>query len=181
MVQWKANAVLKRILKVPNQPLHIYALKLLKAQVPYLGKKWRGNNMHVISAIYMNLRHRLKEEYLSGDFDSDPLEASKKDEELRNMVSSFNLRRRQQVFLEAGKTVKGDAKLDFHIEIEDSSHLEKEFSGWDGLESFKPLSSLEFHEEDSLIHSLDDTDYESENEVEWDENWTNGAKNITKN
>jgi hypothetical protein len=165
MVQWKANAILKRILKVPNTPLHIYALKLLKSQIPYLGKKWRGNNMHVISAIYMNLRHRLKEDYLTGDFDSDPVEASKKEQELRDLVSSFNARRRKQYFIEAGKTVKAELKLG-------SSEFENEpIDISEKAESIKPLSTLEFEAEDSFFDSTDDLDYKSENEEAWDEAW----------
>ncbi|ORY36842.1 hypothetical protein BCR33DRAFT_472176 [Rhizoclosmatium globosum] len=34
LVQWKASAVLKRIIKVPSPPLQLPALKLLKSQVP---------------------------------------------------------------------------------------------------------------------------------------------------
>ena len=41
LVQWKSSAVLKRILKTNNSDLSLYALKLLKSQIPYLGKKWR--------------------------------------------------------------------------------------------------------------------------------------------
>ena len=44
LVQWKSSAVLKRILKTSNPDLSLYALKLLKSQIPYLGKKWRQSN-----------------------------------------------------------------------------------------------------------------------------------------
>jgi hypothetical protein len=43
MVQWKASAVLKRVSKVQNVPLQLYALKVMKSLVPYLGRKWRGS------------------------------------------------------------------------------------------------------------------------------------------
>ena len=44
LVQWKVSAVLKRILKTTNPDLSLYALKLLKSQIPYLGKKWRQSS-----------------------------------------------------------------------------------------------------------------------------------------
>ncbi|KAJ3253529.1 Factor arrest protein 11 [Boothiomyces macroporosus] len=83
LVQWKASAVLKRMLKVNNPYLDLYALKVLKSQIPLLGKKWRSNNMPIISMIYQRLSHKLKEEYLSG-------ENEKQDLDLRNLVANFN-------------------------------------------------------------------------------------------
>ncbi|KAJ3268445.1 Factor arrest protein 11 [Terramyces sp. JEL0728] len=95
LVQWKASAVLKRMIKVSNPYLELYVLKLLKSQVPLLGKKWRTNNMHIISLIYQRLSHKLKEEYLSGEMEADADEAIKQDSELRDLVTSFNDRLKQ--------------------------------------------------------------------------------------
>ncbi|KAJ3336864.1 Factor arrest protein 11, partial [Kappamyces sp. JEL0680] len=92
MVQWKAQAVLKRILKVRVDSISEPTLKLLKSQIPYLGKKWRSNNMMVISQIFMTIGHRLREEYLCGEGDTDPVEAQKKDGELRELVAFFHQR-----------------------------------------------------------------------------------------
>lgn len=36
------KAILKRILKVSHPVLELYTLKVLKSQVPYLGRKWRS-------------------------------------------------------------------------------------------------------------------------------------------
>ncbi|KAJ3323856.1 Factor arrest protein 11 [Boothiomyces sp. JEL0866] len=90
LVQWKASAVLKRMLKVNNPYLDLYALKVLKSQIPLLGKKWRSNNMQIISLIYQRLSHKLKEEYLAGEMEADADEAIKQDLDLRNLVASFN-------------------------------------------------------------------------------------------
>jgi hypothetical protein len=92
MTQWKAQAVLKRILKTKIDCISEPTLKLLKSQVPFLGKKWRTNNMMVISQIYMSIGHRLREDYLCGEGDSDPVEAQKKDLELRELVKFYNSR-----------------------------------------------------------------------------------------
>jgi len=43
LVQWKTSAVLKRILRVNHVGIQLYALKLLKSQIPFLGKKWKSS------------------------------------------------------------------------------------------------------------------------------------------
>ncbi|KAJ3109212.1 Factor arrest protein 11 [Physocladia obscura] len=92
LVQWKASAVLKRIIKVPSIPLQIYALKLLKSQIPYMGKKWRSSNMKVITSIYLHLRPNLCEEFLSGDSDTDSDEAMAQEQNLRSLIACYHHR-----------------------------------------------------------------------------------------
>ena len=72
LVQYKSSAILKRVLKV-NQPLlQLYTLKVIKSQIPYCGRKWRQANMKVITAIYLNCRPDLKDDWLAGaDVDGD--------------------------------------------------------------------------------------------------------------
>lgn len=41
MVQYKSSTILKKALKVPQDDLRLYTLKLFKGQVPYCGRKWR--------------------------------------------------------------------------------------------------------------------------------------------
>jgi hypothetical protein len=71
LVGYKSSAVLKRVLKIHSDALHYYTLKVLKSQVPFLGRKWRNANMRIISLVYMELDPRLNEDYLAGEFDSD--------------------------------------------------------------------------------------------------------------
>jgi hypothetical protein len=89
MVQWKSSAVLKRLLKVDNQDLKLYALKILKSQIPFLGKRWRANNMNVISEIYLTVRHRLKDNYLSGDQEVEAPEALKQFQFLKDKIQAY--------------------------------------------------------------------------------------------
>ncbi|RUS21016.1 hypothetical protein BC937DRAFT_93836 [Endogone sp. FLAS-F59071] len=51
LVQYKSSAILKRILKVSHPMLELYTLKVLKSQVPYLGKRWRSSmsRSHVLA------------------------------------------------------------------------------------------------------------------------------------
>lgn len=40
------KAILKRILRIPNPVMELYTLKVLKSQVPYLGRKWRSGKYY---------------------------------------------------------------------------------------------------------------------------------------
>ncbi|KAJ3417602.1 hypothetical protein HDV05_000059 [Chytridiales sp. JEL 0842] len=92
LVQWKASAVLKRVIKVQNVPLQLYALKVLKSQISYLGRKWRGSNMKALTSIYLHLRPNCKEEYLSGEQEADGDEALAQEQQLRYMISAYHHR-----------------------------------------------------------------------------------------
>ncbi|KAI8585845.1 hypothetical protein BDZ88DRAFT_400610, partial [Geranomyces variabilis] len=93
LVQWKASAVLKRAIKVSHVGIQLYALKLLKSQIPYLGKKWRSTNMKIITAIFIHLRPCLRDEYLAGDVDVDVDEALAHEQRLRAMIASYHAHR----------------------------------------------------------------------------------------
>jgi hypothetical protein len=72
LVQYKSSAILKRLLKVSHPLLQLYTLKVIKSQIPYCGRKWRQSNMKVITAIYLNCRPDLKDDWLAGaDIDGD--------------------------------------------------------------------------------------------------------------
>ncbi|KAJ3085787.1 Factor arrest protein 11 [Quaeritorhiza haematococci] len=100
LVQWKASAVLKRIIKVHHVGLQLFALKLLKSQIPYLGRKWRSSNMRVITAIYMHLRPCLKEDYLSGDQDVDVDDALFQEQQLRSLITNYHQREHPRVLMD---------------------------------------------------------------------------------
>ncbi|EXJ93542.1 hypothetical protein A1O1_01934 [Capronia coronata CBS 617.96] len=70
LVQFKSSQILRRILRVPDQTLRLYVLKLFKSQVPYCGRKWRQSNMRVITAIYLHCRPELRDEWLAGMHDA---------------------------------------------------------------------------------------------------------------
>jgi hypothetical protein len=71
LVQWKTSAVLKRILRVNHVGIQLYALKLLKSQIPFLGKKWKSSNMRIITSIFLNLRPDIEDNYLCSDNEVD--------------------------------------------------------------------------------------------------------------
>ncbi|KAI8916839.1 hypothetical protein BC831DRAFT_486512 [Entophlyctis helioformis] len=92
LVTWKASAVLKRILRVNHAGLVLYALKLLKSQIPHLGRKWRSNNTRIVTLIYTHLRPMLREEYLMGEMEANHDEALVHEQHLRALVGAFHAR-----------------------------------------------------------------------------------------
>lgn len=94
LVHYKSSNILRKSLKVPQQELRLYTLKLFKNQVPYCGRKWRQSNMRVITAIYLHCRPELRDEWLSGsDVDAEVEEALPLEQALRSLTHWFNVQR----------------------------------------------------------------------------------------
>ncbi|KAK3373845.1 hypothetical protein B0T24DRAFT_666999 [Lasiosphaeria ovina] len=94
MVNYKSSNILRKSLKVPQQELRLYTLKLFKNQVPYCGRKWRQSNMRVITAVYLHCRPELRDEWLAGsDVDAEVEEALPLEQALRSLTHWFNMRR----------------------------------------------------------------------------------------
>ncbi|KAH7868803.1 uncharacterized protein C8R40DRAFT_1268994 [Lentinula edodes] len=93
LVQYKSSAVLKRMLRVEHPMLRLHLLKLIKSQVPFCGRKWRQTNMKVITAIYLNCRPDLRDEWLTGTEVDDVSDASAQEQALRHLVKFYNNRR----------------------------------------------------------------------------------------
>ncbi|ORX54162.1 N1221-domain-containing protein [Piromyces finnis] len=93
LVQWKTSAVLKRILRVNHIGIQLYVLKLLKSQIPFLGKKWKSSNMRIITAIYLNLRPDIEDNYLCNDNNEvDVDDALYQEQQLRNLIIHYHKR-----------------------------------------------------------------------------------------
>lgn len=67
LVIFKSAPILKKILRVKQSMLQLYALKLLKMQTRHLGRQWRKTNMSLMSAIYQKVRHRLNDDWAFGN------------------------------------------------------------------------------------------------------------------
>ncbi len=94
LVHYKSSNILRKMLKVPQQELRLYTLKLFKNQVPYCGRKWRQGNMRVITAVYLHCRPELRDEWLAGsDIDAEVEEALPLEQALRSLTHWFNVRR----------------------------------------------------------------------------------------
>ncbi|KAJ3840755.1 hypothetical protein F5878DRAFT_52130 [Lentinula raphanica] len=93
LVQYKSWAILKRVLKIQHPMLQLHILKLIKNQVPFCGRKWRQTNMKVITAIYLNCRPDLRDEWLTGSEVDDVSDASAQEHALRHLVKFYNNKR----------------------------------------------------------------------------------------
>ncbi|KAK4193150.1 hypothetical protein QBC35DRAFT_482764 [Podospora australis] len=94
LVHYKSSNILRKTLKVPQQELRLYTLKLFKNQVPYCGRKWRQSNMRVITAVYLYCRPELRDEWLAGsDIDTEVDQALPLEQALRSLTHWFNVRR----------------------------------------------------------------------------------------
>lgn len=76
LIQLKTCNILKRIVLINNKDLQYEALKLLKSQIPFLGKKWRIQNMSVISTMYRILPSKLLDETLFVELEIHPAESA---------------------------------------------------------------------------------------------------------
>ncbi|TIA81785.1 hypothetical protein E3P98_01860 [Wallemia ichthyophaga] len=92
LVQYKSSAMLKRLLRISEPRLQLYVLKIIKGQVPYYGRKWRQSNMKVITAIYLNCRPELRDEWLaSADVDQEIEDSLPQEQSLRAFVKFCGL------------------------------------------------------------------------------------------
>lgn len=85
------QAILKRMLKVNHPMFQLQALKLIKSQMPWCGRKWRQTNMKVITSIYLNCRPELRDEWLAGqDQDNELEDALPQEHALRTLITFHN-------------------------------------------------------------------------------------------
>ncbi|KAI0216351.1 Factor arrest protein 11 [Massospora cicadina] len=91
LMQFKSTIILKRGLRVPHPLLHKYIYKILRSQAPYLGRKWRQNNMKIVSAIYFQHCAGLKEGWALND----PVELNPEHQAmaLRELISYYHTSR----------------------------------------------------------------------------------------
>ncbi|KAI0166700.1 N1221-domain-containing protein [Hypoxylon sp. FL1284] len=141
LVQYKSSNIIRKSLKVPQNELRLYTLKLFKNQVPYCGRKWRQSNMRVITAIYLHCRPELRDEWLAGsDVDAEVEEALPLEQALRSVTQWFNLRRYPDQMAEDIKESLQDMQDFFKRELEksgvwgaDVSQVENMTAEWDHM------------------------------------------------
>jgi hypothetical protein len=164
LVQFKSSQILRRVLRVPDPLLRLYVLKLFKSQVPYCGRKWRQNNMRVITAIYLHCRPELRDEWLAGMHDANvegevdeavPLEWA-----LRGLTFWWQKRRYPDVTRKGKKGMKpksDDDEEDLHdIDDDERDFFQRELDalGW-GLAGIRMADDTEevvFGEEAGAIN-----------------------------
>ncbi|KAI1391038.1 N1221-domain-containing protein [Hypoxylon trugodes] len=140
LVQYKSSNIIRKSLKIPQNELRLYTLKLFKNQVPYCGRKWRQSNMRVITAIYLHCRPELRDEWLAGsDVDAEVEEALPLEQALRSLTHWFNVRRYpDQMAADIREALRNEQDF-FKRELEklevwaDVGQVDNMNAEWDGL------------------------------------------------
>lgn len=93
LAQSKTWLHLRKPLRIPQDELQLYVLKIFKGQVPFCGRKWRQSNMRVITQIYLTCRPELRDDWISGtEADIDLEDALSQEEALRALIQYYNQR-----------------------------------------------------------------------------------------
>ncbi|KAI9274678.1 hypothetical protein BDA99DRAFT_498220 [Phascolomyces articulosus] len=139
LVQYKSSAILKRVLKVSHPMMEVYALKVLKSQVPYLGRKWRSLNMRIISAIYLRCYTVLRDDWISkSDTDNDLEDGMIQETNLRMLIRIYHGQRYIHGMLPEQDEPSGLDGLNNTIQnTASSSILDSNFSILDGISNIK--------------------------------------------
>ncbi|KAF3920324.1 hypothetical protein ABW20_dc0100313 [Dactylellina cionopaga] len=149
LVQYKSSTILRKPLKVPQEEMRLYSLKLFKGQVPFCGRKWRQSNMRVITSIYLYCRPELRDDWLAAqDIDSDVEEAMPQEQALRGLIHFYNLHHFPQSMTLMGfdPNLLADERNFFTRELEKidwgPAIMEPDAEGeemvWDGPPLFQP-------------------------------------------
>ncbi|KAI9001102.1 N1221-domain-containing protein [Trametes punicea] len=188
LVQYKSSAVLKRILKVQHPMLQLHVLKLIKSQVPFCGRKWRLSNMQVITAIYLNCRPDLRDEWLTGIEVDDVYDAQAQEQALRHLVKFYNNKRYGVQATPQSNAHRRAASISHHLE---GLHPGPELSGMlrpvqtpnnVDADVFPPLRAQTTEPSIFLPYVTEDIAFEEEYEeyLRWsDENSDTGSQGST--
>ena len=134
LVQYKSSQILRKSLRVPQEELRLYTLKLFKNQVPYCGRKWRQSNMRVITAVYLHCRPELRDEWLAGsDVDAEVEGALPLEQALRSLTHWRNVRRYPDKIAHEIRTAMREEQDFFTRELEKLDVSWAEVGGDDGM------------------------------------------------
>ncbi|VVT57497.1 uncharacterized protein SAPINGB_P005725 [Magnusiomyces paraingens] len=101
---------LRKALSIYQKDIWELVLEIFKEQVPFNGRKWRTTNMDLVSAIYLNCKTKLRDDWLqSGDLNSEAEDAQPQEAAVRALIQFYNERlRREYEEKENGNDDDGD-------------------------------------------------------------------------
>mmetsp|Transcript_23836 Transcript_23836/g.71118 ORF Transcript_23836/g.71118 Transcript_23836/m.71118 type:complete len:751 (+) Transcript_23836:398-2650(+) len=79
LVHSKSIEILKPLLRLKHGATQLYALKLIKSQVPYFNRQWRKSNQRILSSIDLKVRHHILDPWFYTQIE-DTEEGAPKDE-----------------------------------------------------------------------------------------------------
>lgn len=109
---------LRKALSIYQETIWEIVLEIFKEGVPYCGRRWRYNNMNMVSAIYLHCRSKLRDDWLvPGDVAQEVEDAHPQEIAMRALIQFYNdrlLRRKLHMMeaLELGKFGEIDESSD---------------------------------------------------------------------
>lgn len=90
-------------------PISTPVLKILKKLVPYQGRKWKSNNMDLISLIYLSCNLSMRDNWLSGrDLENDFNNAIDQEISLRGLLQFYHMRKYPNKMVHLGYEIPKD-------------------------------------------------------------------------
>ncbi|KAL9549273.1 hypothetical protein PS6_006171 [Mucor atramentarius] len=118
---------------ISHPVLEQYVLKLLKSQVPYLGRKWKSQNMRIISAIYLNCKTVLQDDWICKPNADQDVELGKMEEQhLRILTRIYNGQRYLPSLLPS------------HDEVYSETNNTPSGPGFNGFQSYDLDASIDY-------------------------------------
>lgn len=96
---------LRKALSIYQRDVWEVVLEIFKEQVPFNGRKWKYNNMILVSAIYMHCKTKLRDDWLvGGDVNQELDDAHSQEIAIRALIQFYNDRIRDEA-IKAKETV----------------------------------------------------------------------------
>ena len=112
LVHYKGYLIIKKLIARFTMPeLKKNAAKVIKIQIKYMDKRWRKNNMKIVSIPYSFVDLNIEDEWLA--LDSSPAEEARQkkmlnEDEIRQFNNDFNTKHYQQFDEEADSKKEGE-------------------------------------------------------------------------
>jgi hypothetical protein len=90
--KFKAHAMLRKVVMAGQECVAVYALKLLKSLVPFLGRRWKVGHMSLVSMIYRKVRLDVGCDWLDQRESVNEDELNEMEKKERDVVFEFNRR-----------------------------------------------------------------------------------------
>lgn len=99
LIEKKPTELLKFCLQFHNKSFYAPILKIIKLIIPFNGRKWKSNNMDAISMIYLYSKIKLKDEWLTKNYNNTNLDINeelkksyKQEYSLRSLLQYYNIK-----------------------------------------------------------------------------------------
>lgn len=114
---------LKKALSIYQKDIWEIVLGIFKEEAPFNGRKWKYNNMNLVSAIYLHCKTKLRDDWLiSGDVNQEVDDAHSQEIAIRALIQFYNNRLRDEANGTQEHSQLSNRELDFFsLELESLS------------------------------------------------------------